>query len=120
MKLLFVDDNEINREIMQDMIEILFPDVELDTYENVKDILNQDIDSYDLILSDIDMPDINGFEFYDILKEEKSYEKPVIAVTALAITGDKDRMLLHGFDEYISKPIDMDELESILNKYIKD
>ncbi|EQB40195.1 hypothetical protein M947_02355 [Sulfurimonas hongkongensis] len=118
MKILFVDDNELNRVVLNDMIEMLFEDVSIETYESANDILELDISSYDLILSDIDMPEINGCELHDILREKHNFTKPIIAITALAISGDKEKMLMHGFDDYISKPIDMNELERTLQKYI--
>jgi len=116
--ILFVDDNELNRILMQDMLEILFENFTIQTYESAEEVLALDITSYDLILSDIDMPHINGFELYTLLRQEKNYTKPIIAVTALAIRGDKEKMLMHGFDDYISKPIDIDILESTIKKYI--
>lgn len=117
-RILFVDDNELNREVLNDMIELLFPDFTIRLCEHANDVLSLDTNNFDLILSDIDMPDIDGFELYTKLRSEKGYKKPIIALTALAVTGDKDRILLHGFDDYISKPIDMDELKSTISKYI--
>ena len=118
MKILFVDDNELNRMVMQDMLEMLFEDSEIETYEDAKDVLTLDTQKYDLILSDIDMPVMDGLELYNKLRDEHNYKKPIIAVTALAVSGDKERILLHGFDDYISKPIDMNQLEETLKKYI--
>lgn len=117
-KLLFVDDNELNRVVLNDMLEMLFEDATIETYESAKEVLELDLSSYDLILSDIDMPEINGFELHDILRKEHNFTKPILAITALAISGDKEKMLMHGFNDYISKPIDMDELERVLQKYI--
>ncbi len=117
-KMLFVDDNELNRMVMEDMLEIIFPDTTIEVYESAKEVLALEIDSYDLILSDIDMPDIDGFRLHDMLRQEHNYTKPIIAVTALAVSGDKEKILMHGFDDYISKPIDMDYLETIVKKYI--
>jgi len=117
-KILFVDDNELNRIVMEDMMDVLFSDIEIETYENAQDVLTLNTDSYDLILSDINMPNMNGFDLYDKLRDEKMYTKPIIAVTALAVKGDKDKILMHGFNDYISKPIDMDELETMIQKYI--
>jgi len=94
------------------------PDIEIEVYESANDVLGLDISSYDLILSDIDMPEINGFELHNKLREEYNFQKPIIAVTALAVTGDKEKMLMHGFNDYISKPIDMNVLETTLQKYI--
>ena len=117
-KLLFVDDNELNREVLVGMIEMLFDNVIIEVYEHAKEVLALNTDEYDLILSDIDMPDISGFELFTKLRDEKKYQNPVIAITALAVSGDKEKILLHGFNDYISKPIDMDELESTIAKYL--
>ena len=118
MKILFVDDNELNRIVMQDMLEILFDNWEIEIYESADEVLALDIQSYDMILSDIDMPRISGFELYTLLRDKHNYTKPIIAVTALAVTGDKEKMLMHGFNAYISKPIDMNELEETIKNYI--
>nr|WP_321267332.1 response regulator [uncultured Sulfurimonas sp.] len=117
MKILFVDDNELNRLVLKDMMEILFEDIEVETYQSAEEVLNLDLSTYDLILSDIDMPITSGYELHDILRDKHNYKKPIIAVTALAVSGDKEKMLMHGFDNYISKPIDMDALEIIVKKY---
>lgn len=118
-KILFVDDNELNRMVMEDMLEILFSEYEITTCQSADEALSLDVHEYKIILSDIDMPKVSGFELYDILRKEKSYTKPIIAVTALAVSGDKEKMLMHGFDDYISKPIDMNELEQIVKKHLE-
>ena len=118
MKILFVDDNELNRIVLQDMMEILFEDILVETYQNAQSVLELELSTYDIILSDIDMPITNGYELYDILRNKYNYTKPIIAVTALAVSGDKEKMLLHGFNDYVSKPIDMNALESTIKKYI--
>ncbi len=117
-KILFVDDNELNRMVMEDMLEILFAEYEITTCESADEVLSLDVQEYDIILSDIDMPKISGFTLYNMLREEKSYTRPIIAVTALAVSGDKEKMLMHGFSDYISKPINMNELEEIVKKYL--
>ncbi|MEA2100302.1 MAG: response regulator [Campylobacterota bacterium] len=118
-KILFVDDNELNRMVVEDMLGLLFDDLEIEVYESAEEVLALDLQSYGIILSDIDMPSINGFELYNLLREKHNYTKPIIAVTALAVKGDKERMLMHGFTDYISKPIDMKALEQMIKKYIK-
>ncbi len=117
MKILFVDDNELNRMVMEDMLEIVIDGAEIEVYESAKEVLDLEIQSYDIILSDIDMPVMDGFDLYDVLRNEHNYTKPIIAVTALAVCGDKERILMHGFDDYISKPIDINNLEDTVKKY---
>jgi len=118
MKILFVDDNELNRMVMEDMLEILVDGAEIEVYECAKDVLELELETYDIIFSDIDMPEMDGFMLHDALRKEFNFNKPIIAVTALAVSGDRERMLMHGFDDYVSKPIDMIQLEETIKKYI--
>ena len=118
MKILFVDDNELNRMVMEDMLEIVIDDATIEVYEKAQEVLELELESYDIILSDIDMPVMDGFELHDILRKKHNFTKPIIAVTALAVSGDRERILMHGFDDYISKPIDLNNLEETVKKYI--
>ena len=118
MKIMFVDDNEVNRMVLRGMIEILFEDISVDVYKSADEVLKLNLQDYNLILSDIDMPEMDGFELYNLLRQKHDYSKPIIALTALAVDGDKEKMLMHGFDDYISKPIDINELKFIIEKYI--
>ena len=70
-KILFVDDNELNRIVMEDMLDILFEEYSVEVQESAIDALELNLDQYDLILSDIDMPKMSGFEFYYKLRSEK-------------------------------------------------
>ncbi len=65
------------------------------------------VGDYDLVLSDILMPRLDGYEFARRFKSDEDLSRiPLIAVTALAMTGDRERIFAAGFDGYISKPID--------------
>lgn len=70
-----------------------------------------------LILMDVKMKGMSGTEAMKIIKSR--YNIPVIAVTAFAMEGDKEALLEEGFDDYISKPIDIDTLGSKLESIIK-
>lgn len=118
MKILFVDDNELNRIVMEDMLAIIFEGAEIEVYEKPVDVLELNIEEYDIILSDIDMPDIDGYVLHDKLRKTHNYNNPIIAVTALAVSGDREKILMHGFDDYISKPVDMTTLENTIRKYL--
>jgi len=64
-------------------------------------------DRFDLVLCDILMPVLDGYEVARVFKaDERLQATPIIAVTALAMVGDRERILSAGFDGYISKPID--------------
>lgn len=71
--------------------------------------------SYDAILMDIQMPVMDGIEATKRIKENNK-NTPIIAITAYALKGDRERFLAQGIDEYVSKPVKIDELLSTINK----
>ena len=73
---------------------------------------------YNLILMDDMMPQMSGTETFKKLKQLENFNVPVIALTANAISGMKEKYLQEGFNDYISKPIDKKELERVLNTYL--
>ncbi|QKF74053.1 two-component system sensor histidine kinase/response regulator fusion protein [Aliarcobacter faecis] len=75
--------------------------------------------SYDLILMDINMPELNGIEATKKLREAFDDTLPIIALTANASNGDEEYFISVGMDDYLSKPIDTTKLENILNKFSK-
>lgn len=74
---------------------------------------------YDLILMDIQMPIMSGLDAVDIIRESKKGKTiPIVAITALALKEDRDRILEHDFDFYITKPIELDKLTEIVEVLI--
>jgi CheY-like chemotaxis protein len=70
-----------------------------------------------LILLDMMMPEMDGYEALTVLKQDARYKDlPVIAVTAQAMTGDRQKCLSAGADDYLSKPVDVDLLLEMLQK----
>jgi CheY-like chemotaxis protein len=74
---------------------------------------------YDIIFMDHMMPEIDGVEATKIIRE-MGYNNPIVALTANAITGQVDMFLNNGFDDFVSKPIDIRQLNIVMNKYIRD
>jgi CheY-like chemotaxis protein len=73
-----------------------------------------------IILLDMMMPDMDGYEALPIIKrDQKTAHLPVIAVTAQAMVGDKERCLHAGADGYVSKPVNVDELIPLLQEHIQ-
>lgn len=73
----------------------------------------------DAVLIDMMMPDMDGYEAIPKIKS-KHPDIPVISVTAQAMVGDKEKCLAAGADDYVSKPIDVDKLLSVLKKFINN
>lgn len=118
MHILIAEDEEYNQMVVQAMIEILYPDVSMEIVSNGVEALDRlKNGAYDLLLSDIDMPLMNGYELVSEVKKI-GLSIPMICVTAFAISGDKEKLLMHGFERYISKPIDMDEMKLVLDPYL--
>ena len=74
-------------------------------------------DDIGIVLMDMMMPGMDGYEAIPKMKENVSL--PIIAVTAQAMTGDREKCLQAGADDYISKPVNVDRLLGILNTYLK-
>ena len=118
-KILIVDDNKLNLKVAQKLLVKYNPII--DTAESGMECLEK-IKSgkeYDLILLDDMMPKMRGREVLIKLKQEPKYKTPTIALTANAINGMKEQYLKDGFDDYLAKPINKEELNRILIKYLK-
>jgi len=80
-------------------------------------------ESFDIVLMDVQMPNLNGLETAKAIRIEEQQSKnhiPIIAMTAHAIKGDRERCLEAGMDEYVSKPIDSDKLFNAIEKLTRD
>jgi len=74
---------------------------------------------FDLILMDIQMPVMDGITATELIRKKDSSDIPIIALTAYAIKGDREKFISKGMNDYISKPIDLDEFYDTLNKHLK-
>lgn len=105
-RVLVVEDNPANRDLISYLLRTFGYEVDCedDGALGLESALSRE---YDLILADILMPNMDGYEFARRFRVKASNGKtPLIAVTALAMTGDREKILAAGFDGYISKPID--------------
>ena len=116
-KLLVVDDNKLNLKVASKLLENFDFDVETSNsgFECIDKINNQN--KYDLIFMDIMMPDMDGVETMKKLKN-MSLKTPIVALTADAVEGSRERYLEEGFDDYVAKPIDQMTLEETLHKLL--
>lgn len=120
--ILVAEDNEANQELLSYLLDemsvkyVIKPNG-LEAFEEYKK------NNYDLILMDINMPVMDGIDAFKNIREYESKnslcQKPVVALTANAIKGDKEKFLEYGMNDYLSKPINLNELKNIFSKYLK-
>ena len=116
-RLLVADDFPINVELISEMLEMM--NCKVDTVENGEEAYEKHMENdYDLILMDIQMPVLDGYQATKKIKESEKKNPIIVAITANALSGDKDKCLAAGMDDYISKPIKGVALEEILSKYL--
>ena len=121
-KILLVEDNKANQILMQLILEELNLEV-LIANDGLEALKAYEEDIYSLILMDENMPNMNGMEATKQIRKlelNKGYKTPIVAVTANALSGERERFIESGMDDYISKPIDRVELERVLIKYLKN
>jgi two-component system, cell cycle response regulator DivK len=115
--ILIVEDDEISLEFLT---ELLLPSkVKIITAQDGQRAINfckQD-STIDLVLMDVRLPIVNGREAMKEIKISRP-NLPIIAQTAFAMSGDKEKYIDSGFDDYISKPIIMDEILAKISKYL--
>jgi len=117
---LVVEDNIINQKLVQILLQEYR--IFVSTASNgVEAVDMADKNKYDIIFMDIDMPEKDGVTATKEIKEEKNLNEktPIVALTAMALEGDKERLIREGLDDYIAKPLSKSKLENILNKYLK-
>jgi len=118
---LVAEDNAINQKLMKSVLNRFGMNVTLVT--NGEEALNSRKDNeYDIIFMDIQMPVMGGVEatknilFFE--KELKQKHVPIVALTANALEGDKEKYMAMGMDAYLSKPMNLDELKKVLNSFV--
>ena len=114
-KVLIVDDNELNIKVAKRAMKAL--NFEIDECYNGKECLEKTLENkYDLILMDIMMPVMSGESAMRELKQREDFNTPVIALTADALEGSKEKYEKEGFKDYIAKPFTKDEIKIKIDK----
>ena len=104
-RILVIEDNPVNLELMTDLLEA-FGFTVLAARDGAQGIALVRQEKLDLIICDVQMPGMDGYEVASYLKRDPMLRRiPLVAVTALAMVGDREKVLVAGFDGYIDKPI---------------
>ena len=119
--ILVVEDNEINAEILTTLLDSLGIPNELavDGLDSLEKCTSKPKDYYSLILMDIHMPRMNGYEAARKIKMELAMKAPIIAQTATHTTEESIKEHRHYINDYIYKPFRPDQLFELISKYLE-
>ena len=120
-KVLLVDDNKLNLMVAEKVLASY--NFSITKIDNGKACVNniKEGNEYDIIFLDHMMPDMDGIEVLHILHKLEDYNiPPIVALTANAITGTREMYLNEGFDEYLPKPININDLDKLIKKYFEN
>lgn len=119
-RVLIVEDNELNMKLFNDLLEAQnYETIQTSNGLEALDLARQH--RPDLVLMDIQLPEISGLEVTKWLKEDEELSRiPVIAVTAFAMKGDEERIRQGGCEAYISKPIAVRQFIETVRSYLGD
>jgi PAS domain S-box-containing protein len=120
-RVLYIEDNASNIHLMSQLLAP-YPQLTLCCYSDpLLGLYSARTDMPDMIILDINLPNISGVELVSLLKGDAMTQHiPVIALSANAMAYDVDKGLRAGFDEYLTKPIDMQRLVAVLNQQLSD
>lgn len=123
-KILLVEDSYVNQQVATEMIQLIGCQVEIAS-NGVEALKRFDKNKYDIILMDCQMPEMDGFETTIRIKEKVKKQQdhfnkdvPIIALTANALQGDREKCIDVGMDDYISKPYNTKKISQVLTKWL--
>jgi two-component system cell cycle response regulator DivK len=116
-QILVVEDNQLNMKLFRDVLRAKgYRTLEATTGAGAVELATAQ--RPDLVLMDIQLPDIDGVEALGRLRaDERTASTPVLALTAQAMRGDRERFLAAGFDGYVSKPVNIVELVGTVRQH---
>ena len=119
-RVLVVDDNEMNLEVIASILELM--EITVERAGGGQEAINRlDHRKYDLVLTDDMMPEVGGTDVMRHLRNMTdcvNHGTPIVVLTANAIVGAREEYVKRGFDDYMTKPIDIDVLRKILVRYL--
>lgn len=118
-RVLLVEDNPVNQDVAMGMLEQLGCEVELAT-DGADAVSKGAAEKYDIVLMDCQMPLMDGYEATRLIKSGNSINAPtpIVALTANAMEGDREKCLLAGMDDYVAKPVRTQVLSHMIEKWV--
>mmetsp|Transcript_83582 Transcript_83582/g.135490 ORF Transcript_83582/g.135490 Transcript_83582/m.135490 type:complete len:904 (+) Transcript_83582:3-2714(+) len=121
LRVLIVEDHWANRRLLEAMLRKQGGTYLMEAVENGLEAVNiTGVRQYDLILMDCNMPIMDGWQATEKIRQSEGPNKmtPIIAVTANAMKGDREKCIASGMDDYISKPVERKRLQEVLGKWV--
>ena len=120
--ILLAEDNETNRDVLREQLGLLgyAAEVASDGAVALQMWRSGHGERYGLLLTDCHMPAMDGFELTALIRQQEpaGTRLPIVAVTANAMLGESARCLAHGMDDYLCKPLRMDDLKLLLQRWL--
>jgi signal transduction histidine kinase/ActR/RegA family two-component response regulator len=117
VRILIVEDNEVNQTLLQHIFRNWQVRYEI-ANNGVEAIEKVNDGTYDLILMDIQMPQMDGYAATRQIRNQLKINTPIIAMTAHAMAGEREKCLSYGMDEYISKPVREEQLKKLIAQFV--
>jgi signal transduction histidine kinase/CheY-like chemotaxis protein len=120
IKILVAEDNQMNQKLIQYLLKQW--QIDFDIVENGNEVieaLKERSNGYRMILMDIQMPEKDGYTATEEIRNDLKSSIPIVAMTAHALAGEKEKCLAAGMNDYISKPLNEEQLYRLINKYSK-
>jgi CheY-like chemotaxis protein len=120
LRVLIVEDNNINSLLAKTLIKKILPNSKITTVSNGQEAIEKfEVEQFDIIFMDIQMPLMNGYEATKIIRTmDHGKNIPIIALTAGTVIGEKEKCLEIGMNDYVSKPIIKGSLEEVIAKWV--
>ncbi|MBF0118836.1 MAG: response regulator [Desulfobacterales bacterium] len=118
-KILLVEDNSINQQVALEMLQ--YAGINVDIVDNGKAAIQilKEKSFYDAILMDVQMPEMDGYTTTQAIRSDQSFNTlPIIAMTAHALQGEREKCFKAGMNDYLTKPIEIDKLYSTLSNWV--
>jgi CheY-like chemotaxis protein len=117
-KVLVVEDNNINQLVVKYTLQKLGISIDI-AVDGIEAIEKINTNNYDLILMDIQLPEMSGYDVTSYIRNQMKNSIPIIAMTALAINGEDEKCIEFGMNGYVSKPFTVESLYNAINKVYK-
>ncbi len=119
IRLLVAEDNPMNRRVVELLFdEWKFPYTMVHNGREAVELLGKDPNAFDLVLMDIQMPELDGYEATRQIRQKLGLRIPIVAMTAHALPGEREKCLSFGMNEYLAKPVREQELLDLIARFV--